>query len=48
MRKLTRTTKIKGHRARATPDDRQYVLRSDRSGGEAARKPGALRRQRKG
>jgi hypothetical protein len=48
VRKLTRTTKIKGHTARATPDDPQYLVRSDRSGGEAAHEPGALRRRRKG
>ena len=48
VRKLTGATRIKGHTAKATPDDPQYLVRSDRSGGEAAHKPGALRRRRKG
>ena len=47
VRKLTRTTKIKGHTAKATSEDPQYLVRSERSGGEAAHRPGALRRRRK-
>jgi len=48
VRKLTRTTRIKGHTARASSDEPQYLVRSERSGGEAAHLPGALRRRRKG
>ncbi len=44
-RKITRTTKIKGHTAEPTKDDPQYVVESD-NGGEAAHKPAALKRER--
>jgi hypothetical protein len=43
-RKLTSETHVKGHKAAATPDDPQYLVKSDRSGKEAAHKPDALRR----
>lgn len=41
VEKVTRTTRVKGHVARATAKDPQYRVRSDR-GGEALHKPGAL------
>ncbi|QJU58015.1 DUF2945 domain-containing protein [Sphingomonas sp. AP4-R1] len=43
-RKLTAERHIKGHKVAASPDDAQYLVRSDK-GGEAAHKPGALRRE---
>ncbi len=45
VRKLTSRTRIKGHVAKATKDDPQYLVESD-NGGRAAHKPGALRRSR--
>lgn len=44
VRKLTRATDIKGHHVAASADDPQYLVRSDKSGDEAAHKPGALKR----
>ncbi|KAB7646330.1 DUF2945 domain-containing protein [Polymorphobacter fuscus] len=41
--KVTKTAKVKGHVAKATPDDPQYKVRSE-SGGEAIHKPGALKK----
>lgn len=40
--KLTDTTDIKGHTAKATKDDPQYLVESESSGKEAAHKPDAL------
>lgn len=40
-KKVTSSTSIKGHTARATPEDPQYIVRSDK-GGTAAHKPSAL------
>ena len=45
VRKLTSATRIKGHVAKPTPEDTQYLVKSDKSGGEAAHKPEALRRR---
>jgi plastocyanin len=41
-RKLTEETKVKGHTAKASKDDPQYLIRSDKSGAEAAHRPEAL------
>jgi hypothetical protein len=41
-RKLTEETRIKGHTAKATKDDPQYLVRSDKSGAEAAHHPEEL------
>ncbi len=43
-KKITRDTTIKGHKARATPDDPQFIVRSESGSGKAAHKPGALRK----
>lgn len=43
--KLTRTTRVKGHVAKATPEDPEYLVRSDKSGEEAIHKPEALKRR---
>lgn len=42
-RKQTSDTKIKGHQVRASPDDPQYIVKSDK-GGEAAHKASALKK----
>lgn len=40
--KLTDTTDIKGHTAKATESDPQYLIESESTGSEAAHKPDAL------
>lgn len=42
-KKVTSTTKVSGHTVKATPDDPQYIVESDK-GGKAAHKPTALRK----
>jgi hypothetical protein len=44
-RKLTTRTQIEGHEVAATRADPQYLVRSDKTGKTAARKPSALRRR---
>lgn len=44
IRKLTKPTKIKGHEAKASKEDPQYLVESD-NGGRAAHKPSALDKQ---
>ena len=43
-RKLTSPGKIKGHEVAASEDNPEYLVRSEKSGKIAARKPGSLRR----
>lgn len=43
VRKLTKPTAIKGHKVAASPDNPEYLVKSDK-GGEAAHKPGALKK----
>jgi hypothetical protein len=43
--KQTSDTKIKGHTVRASPDDPQFIVESDRTGARAAHKPGSLRKR---
>ena len=43
-KKQTSDTKIKGHQVRASPDDPQFIVKSN-NGGEAAHKPGALTKE---
>lgn len=45
VKKLTATAKVKGHVAKATPEDPQYKVKSE-SGGEAIHKPEALKKVR--
>ncbi len=45
VKKLTATTQIKGHTARATKADPQYLVESDKTGARAAHKPGELRKK---
>ena len=40
--KQTSPTKIKGHKVDASPDEPQYIVKSDKTGAKAAHKPGAL------
>jgi hypothetical protein len=44
VKKLARPTRIKGHLAKPTKDDPQYLVKSDKSGDEAAHKPGSLKK----
>ena len=44
-KRVTSQTKIKGHEVRASKEDPQYVVESDKSGNEAAHKPGALKKK---
>ena len=43
-KKLTATTKIKGHTAKATKEDPQYLVKSDNTGAKAAYKPEELKK----
>lgn len=43
-RELTSPTSIKGHRVKASPDNPEYLVESEKSGAEAAHKPDALRK----
>jgi Hypervirulence associated proteins TUDOR domain len=45
LRKITEEAELGGRKVRASNDDPQYLLRSDKSGGEAVHKPSALRKQ---
>jgi len=42
VKKLTSETQIKGHKVAASEDNPEFLVRSDKSGGEAAHKPEAL------
>lgn len=44
-RKVTKTTTIKGHVAKATPEEPQFVVKSDKTGAEAVHKPDALKKR---
>ncbi|PZN95637.1 MAG: DUF2945 domain-containing protein [Alphaproteobacteria bacterium] len=44
VKKITGTAKVKGHVAKATKDKPEYLVKSDRSGGEAIHKPDALKK----
>ena len=44
VRKVTEDTELAGRTVRASKDDPQYLVRSEKSGGEAVHKPSALRR----
>jgi hypothetical protein len=41
---LTSTTKVKGHTAKASKDAPQVLVKSQKSGKEAAHKPGSLKK----
>jgi Hypervirulence associated proteins TUDOR domain len=42
--KITSDTKAAGRQVRASEDDPQYLVKSEKSGGEAVHKPGALKK----
>ena len=44
VRKMTKAGKIKRHQIAASPDNPEYVVRSDKSGGLAAHKPDSLKK----
>jgi Hypervirulence associated proteins TUDOR domain len=48
VRKITSDTEAGGRTVKASKDDPQYLVRSDKSGGEAVHKPSALKRTTKG
>jgi hypothetical protein len=41
---LTGTTRIKGHVAKASPEEPEYLVKSDKTGAKAAHKPGGLKK----
>ena len=41
--RLTSSTKIKGHAVKASADNPEYLVESEKTGAVAAHKPGALR-----
>ena len=43
--KITSDTKAAGRQVRASEDDPQYLVKSEKSGGEAVHKPGALKKR---
>lgn len=45
-KKLTAPTKIKNHEVKASKDNPEYLVESDKSGDEAAHKPAALKKTR--
>jgi hypothetical protein len=44
-RKITDDTRAAGRTVRASPEDPQYEVRSEKSGGTAVHRPGALERK---
>ena len=45
VRKITEDTKLAGRQVRASKDEPQYLVRSEKSGGEAVHKPSALKKK---
>jgi hypothetical protein len=43
-RKITSDTEAAGRKVKASKDEPQYLVRSEKSGGDAVHKPGALRK----
>ena len=43
-KRLTSETEIKDHKVKASKDNPQYLVESEKSGSEAAHKPGALKK----
>jgi hypothetical protein len=44
-KKVTSTTRVKGHVAKATKENPEYLVKSDKTGAEAVHKPEELRRK---
>jgi hypothetical protein len=45
--KITEDTEAAGRQVRASEEDPQYLVKSDKSGGEAVHKPDALHREKR-
>jgi hypothetical protein len=45
-KKITDDTEEAGRKVKASPDDPQYLVKSDKSGGEAVHKPDALKKDK--
>ncbi len=45
VKKVTGTTKVKSHVAKASTADPEYVVQSDKSGKQAVHKPGELKKR---
>jgi hypothetical protein len=45
VRKQTSDTRIKRHEVKASEDDPQYIVESDKTGARAAHKPDALKKR---
>ena len=45
VRKITSDTEAGGRKVTASKDDPQYLVKSDKSGGEAVHKPSALKKR---
>lgn len=45
VKKLTGKTRIKGHTAKASKDDPQYLVESDKTGAKAAHKPDEFKKR---
>ena len=46
VKKVTAPMKIKSHKVAASPENPEYLVRSDKSGAEAAHKPESLKKSR--
>jgi len=46
VKKVTTDTQIEGHHAKASRDDPQFVVKSDKTGKKAVHKPDALKKAR--
>jgi len=46
-KRLTAPTQIKGHKVAASPENPEYLVKSDKSGASAAHKPAALTKKPK-
>ena len=44
VKKQTNPTKIKGHKVDASPEEPQYIVKSDKTGAKAAHKAEALKK----
>jgi hypothetical protein len=44
-REITHDTEAGGRKVKASPDEPQYLVKSDKSGGEAVHKPSALKKK---
>jgi hypothetical protein len=45
VKEQTSETHIKGHKVAASKDDQQYIVQSNKSGKQAAHKPGELKKE---